>query len=181
MAQPQFILWRRTDRHFLVLSAVLVVVLAMLITLLYVVFSVRKVEGPSMEPTLIQGDRVLETKGYDAPSVGDVVSIVTVDKNGARSRIIKRVVAVPGDTVEVLGDVAYVNGEVSAVAPHAIVGGQSFHLGPMTVPDGSVYVLGDNRPVSLDSRYIGFIPLGSIRGKAIAVIFPPWRVGAIDE
>ena len=62
MAQPQFILWRRTDRHFLVLSAVLAVVLAMLITLLYVVFSVRKVEGPSMEPTLIQGDRVLETK-----------------------------------------------------------------------------------------------------------------------
>ena len=181
MDAPRFILWRPTDSGFLLLSALLVFVLAATVTLLYVVHTVRKIDGPSMEPTLVQGDRILVTRGYEVPAAGDIVSFMTVDQDGREVDLIKRVVAVPGDTVEIVGDSAYVNGELSDAPPRAQVGTRTFRLGPMTVPEGSVYVLGDNRPVSLDSRFLGFIPLGSIRGKAVALIFPPRRMGGIDD
>lgn len=181
MSTPRFILWRRTDKGFLLLVAVLVFVLAGSVTLLYGVNTVRKIDGPSMEPTLIQGDRILVTRGYRAPAVGDVVSLITVDREGQEVDLIKRVIALPGDTVEIVGDSAYVNGVLSAAAPRAQIGTQSYRLGPMTVPEGAVYVLGDNRPVSLDSRMLGFVPITSVRGKATAIIFPPARMGTIDE
>jgi signal peptidase I len=106
---------------------------------------------------------------------------MAVERNGQPIRLIKRVVALPGDTVEVIGDSAWVNGRLSDAAPTASVGTKSYRIGPMTVPDGTVYVLGDNRPVSLDSRGIGFVPLATIDGKAVAIIFPPFRIGGIDD
>lgn len=181
MDAPRFILWRRTDRAFFVLAGLLVFSLAALVTLLYGVHTVRKIDGPSMEPTLVQDDRVLVTRGYEIPAVGDIVSFATVDRSGQEVDLIKRVVALPGDTVEIVGDSVYVNGDLSTAAPHAQVGDQTYRLGPMTVPEGAVYLLGDNRPVSLDSRILGFVPISSIRGKAVAVIFPLSRAGAIDE
>ncbi|MDO8848333.1 MAG: signal peptidase I [Coriobacteriia bacterium] len=181
MEPPRLIAWRSSDRHFLLPVAILVAVLAALVTLLYVVHDVRKIDGPSMEPTFLQADRILVTRGYDVPEVGDIVSFTTVDRNGTPVRLIKRVIALPGDQVEIIGDSAYVNGELSVAAPRAFVGTAAYRLGPMTVPDGNVYVLGDNRPVSLDSRYLGFIPVSSIAGEAVAVIFPPGRMGGIDE
>ena len=181
MEPPRLIAWRSSDRHFLLIAVILVAVLAAVVTVLYVIHDVRKIDGPSMEPTLLQSDRVLVTRGYDQPEVGDIVSFTAVDRNGTLARLIKRVVALPGDRVEIIGDSAYVNGELSAAAPRAIVGSESYRLGPMTVPGDSVYVLGDNRPVSLDSRYLGFIPVSSIAGEAVAVIFPPGRIGGIDE
>jgi len=166
---------------FLVVSAILVFVLAAVVTLLYGVHTVRKIDGPSMEPTLLQGDRILVTRGYDVPMRGDIISFVAVERDGDPVHLIKRVVALPGDTVEVVGDAAFVNGESSTVAPDAVIGGETYRLGPMTVPEGTVYVLGDNRPVSLDSRMLGFVPLSVIRGKVVAIIFPPFRARAIDE
>lgn len=181
MENPRFIVWRRTDKHFLVLMAVLVFVLAGLVTLLYGVNTVRKIDGESMEPTLVQGDRLLVTRGYETPAVGDIVSFSAIDRHGNTVRLIKRVVALPGDSVEVFGDLVFVNGVPSEAAPAAIIGSESFHLGPMTIPEGTVYVLGDNRPVSLDSRFIGPIDLGSVHGKAVAIILPLWRARGIDE
>lgn len=181
MGAPRFILWRRTDTVFLLVSALLVFILAGSVTFLNVVHTVRKIDGPSMEPTLVQGDRILVTRGYTTPRAGDVISFIAVDQDGNEVDLIKRVVALPGDTVEIVGDSAFVNGELSSAAPRAQIGTRSFRLGPMTVPDGTVYVLGDNRPVSLDSRFLGFVPVSSIRGKAVALIFPPSRMGGIDE
>lgn len=181
MASPRFILWRQSDRRLYVTLLILAVLLVVLVALLNVVFGVSKIDGPSMEPTLREGDRILITRGYDEPLAGDLVSFVSADRNGRPIRMIKRVVAVPGDTIEVLGDSAWVNGRPSEVAPAAYIGTESYRLGPMTVPEGTVYVLGDNRPVSLDSRWIGFVPLATIRGKAVTIIFPPLRMGGIDD
>lgn len=181
MDGPRFIVWRRTDRSFLALTAVLVFVLAALVTVLYGIHTVRRIDGASMEPTLLEGDRLLVTRGYEAPAVGDIVSFSAIDRHGNTVRLIKRVVALPGDTVEVFGDLVLVNGAPSEAAPAAIIGTESFHLGPLNVPEGTVYVLGDNRPVSLDSRFIGPIDLASVHGKAVAIIVPPSRFGAIDE
>jgi signal peptidase I len=181
MDSPRFIFWRESDRRHYVTLLVLTALLAALVTLLNVVVSVTSIDGQSMEPTLRQGDRILVTRGYDRPTVGDVVSFMAVERNGQPIRLIKRVVALPGDTVEVIGDSAWVNGRLSDAAPTASVGTESYRIGPMTVPDGTVYVLGDNRPVSLDSRWIGFVPLATIDGKAVAIIFPPFRIGGIDD
>ena len=181
MKQPRFIAWRSSDRRFILVVVLLVAILTALITPLYLVYNVRRIDGASMEPALLEGDRILLTRGYDDPHAGDIVSFTAVDQSGQEVRLIKRVVAIPGDSVEVLGDSVYVNGELSIVAPTARVGADSYRLGPMTVPEGSVYVVGDNRPVSLDSRHLGFVPLTSIAGKAVAVILPLSHIRGIDE
>ncbi len=181
MNAPVFIFWRRSDRRYYVALLILTALLAIVVTLLNVVFSVNRIDGGSMEPALRDGDRILATRGYDRPVVGDIVSFTFVDRNGRPISVIKRVVAVSGDTVEIVGDSAWVNGRLSEAAPAAHIGTETYRLGPMTVPDGMVYVLGDNRPVSLDSRWIGFVPLATIDGKAIAIILPPPRIGGIDD
>lgn len=180
MHKSSFIVWRPRDRRFLPLLIALIVVFASLISVLYVVFSVVRVAGDSMEPALLSGDRVLLTRGYEHPEAGDVVSFTVLSPHGQPERLIKRVVAVPGDTVQVVGDVVYVNGELSNAAPTARVGTGGDPRLELAVPPGTVYVLGDNRPVALDSRFFGPVSLASIRGAGVAVIWPPTRAGAID-
>lgn len=179
MERPRFIPTLPSDWRHLPLLFVLILSFTVLITVLYVTHDFAKVDGESMEPTLKNGDRVLITKGYDTPRRGDVVSFrVTI--RGEPDVLIKRVVAVPGDTVEILGDRAFVNGEVSPYDAGTLVGSQEFHIEPFTVPEGMVYVLGDNRAVSLDSRFIGPVLIGSIRGAVTWVFAPVTRFGRID-
>lgn len=180
MESPRFIAWRSSDWLQLVFVAVLVAVLASLITLLYVVFSVIRVEGESMAPALEPGDRVLITRGYGVPRAGDIVCFVA-EEGGHSSRVVKRVIGVPGDTIQTVGDNAYVNGVISNVAPGAVVSDDIHRLGPLVVPEGSVYVLGDNRPISLDSRFTGPVPLSAVLGRGVAVILPLHHFRMIDE
>jgi signal peptidase I len=175
----RFIPWRDRDLRYFPLVALLVFVLAGVITLLGIVFSVTRVDGDSMVPTLEHGDRILVTRGYDLPRIGDIVSIDVQGEDGSTG-VLKRVVALPGDTVEILGDSALVNGEPSEATDVAIIGPDRRHIGPLDVPDGMVYVLGDNRPVSLDSRYVGMITLGSVRGRVTAIVLPLRRARRID-
>lgn len=179
MATPRFIPTLPSDRRHLPLLIVLSVALAILVTVLYVTHDTAKVDGPSMEPTLLHGDRILINKGYDAPVRGDVVSFdATI--SGVPDTLIKRVVAVPGDTVEVFGDRVLVNGSEPSFDNTVLIGDEQFHIVPFTVPAGTVYVLGDNRPVSLDSRFIGLIPLGDIRGRVVWIFSPVTRFRRID-
>ncbi len=180
MTRPRFILWRPGDRRYVPLVVALTVLLAALVTIFFVVFTVIRVRGDSMLPNLDRDDRVLFTRAYAAPTAGDIVSIAVID-GGEPSGIIKRVVAVPGDEIELIGDIAWVNGRLSEAAPGAIVGDGTARLGPLTVPDGTVFVLGDNRPGSLDSRHLGPIPLSAVRGRAVAIIMPITRFRVIDE
>ena len=176
MQRPSLIPWRRGDRLYLPLLAVLVFVLATTITLLYVVFNVVRVDGDSMAPVLQHNDRLLVTRGYGEPRIGDIVAFEMRTRDGQLVSLVKRVVAVGGDEIEILGDVAYVNGELSSVAPDAVIGNETIHLGPALVPEGSVFVLGDNRPVSLDSRFIGTVPLDSVTGRGYAIVWPMSRL-----
>lgn len=162
------------------LVAVLVFVLAAVLTLFGAVFTVVSVDGGSMNPALEHGDRLFLTRGYESPQRGDVIAFRFLESDGRSVALIKRVVALPGDTVEIIGDSAWVNGEMSADAPTARVGTTGVRFSPVVVPEGSVYVLGDNRPVSLDSRFIGPVPQGDVIGKAVAVILPVTRMRGID-
>ena len=92
---------------------------------------------------------------------------------------IKRVIGLPGETVEVRqgGDV-YINGELLDESGYTIFKGGP--TGTWTVPEGSVMVMGDNRPNSLDSRTWGFVPYQAIIGRAVFIWWPPSRWGAIN-
>jgi len=126
--------------------------------------------GPSMEPNLYKGYRVMTEKiSYlvHPPQRGDVV---IADRPGREVALIKRVVALPGETVEVRGGHTFINGERIEEPWVTNFGGPSYP--PTMVPPDHVFVLGDNRGNSRDSRAIGPVPVNSIKGHAWLVYWP---------
>lgn len=129
----------------------------------------------SMDPTLRAGDSVLATKfayRFAEPGRGDVV-LFEAPADGAPT--IKRVVGVAGDMVAVRDGVLFVNGEKTREDYVDYNLTDSTFFEPTDVPDGSVYVMGDNRSNSLDSRSYGPVPEEDIRGRIDLRIWPPGR------
>lgn len=129
---------------------------------------------PSMAPTIHPGDRVLVNKlqyRFEGPQRGDIV--VFPDPTHTSPLLIKRVVAVGGDVLDVRSGHLYVNGRR---APDQYTGGRPTERGParfpMAVPRGHVYLMGDNRTDSHDSRWFGPQPVSALRGKAFALYWP---------
>ncbi|MBR6812805.1 MAG: signal peptidase I [Oscillospiraceae bacterium] len=157
------------------------VVAALVIIVLVFVFVVRiiGVIGPSMEPTLFEGDRVLL---FDATwtnvEIGDV--IVVQQKSYSDSPIVKRVIAKGGQTVDIDFDagIVYVDGEVSDFVDVPTTRRYDVTF-PLVVEEGKLFVLGDNRNESIDSRYspIGLIDERSVLGEVAMVVFPLSRFG----
>lgn len=88
--------------------------------------------------------------------------------------LIKRVIGLAGDQVEGRNGHVYIDGEL-LVEPYLPKGDVTSDFGPVTVPSGDVFVMGDNRGNSLDSRYFGPVPRRTIVGRAIWKIWPPWN------
>jgi signal peptidase I len=148
-----------------------VVVMALLIVRTFLAEPVR-VHGQSMEPTLRSGAvLVIDKVSYRThdPRRGDVV--VTSDPRD-EAPIVKRVVAIAGDSVGIEDGSLVVNGVtvVETYIDNTDMAG--FYFGPDVVPKGDVFVLGDNRADSVDSRTFGPIPLDSIDGRVLAKIWP---------
>jgi signal peptidase I len=178
-----------------------------------VVFEAFEIEGPSMEPTFVNGDRVIVAKypfglflpfmneavtSWGMPAPGDVVIVRSPADN---VDIVKRVIGVPGDTIEIRDDVVYRNGEAirtrelgpcredeSSEDPGVCVwyeeriGERTYRtstslieptesLSEREVPPGHVFVLGDHRDRSNDSRNpaVGMIPIGRVKGRADSI------------
>jgi signal peptidase I len=178
------------------------VVLAFALALLLKTFVVQAFYIPSgsMERTLMPGDRVLVEKVMYHPAHGDVIVFEdphpgTQPDRGviggvlhwlsqglgfsqpADEDFIKRVIGLPGDTVELRHGRLFVNGD--RIAEPYLRGEPDLRdYGPKTVPPGSLFVLGDNRLNSDDSRFgLGFVPEDLVIGKAFVIIWPPSRVG----
>ena len=152
------------------------VVITVIFTFCFRVFSV---DGPSMKPTLQNNDKVIvSTVGYKAQR-GDIVVISeTADMN---EPIVKRVIAVGGDVVDIIftTGVVTVNGTEEDYTDELTA--QQFDIAfPITVPEGTVFVLGDNRANSLDSRStrVGCVDERFIVGKVLFRFFPlgDWTV-----
>lgn len=142
-------------------------------------FRVFSVDGPSMKPTLQPEDRVVVSNiGYKAQP-GDIVVLSGTD--GKQKPIIKRVIAVAGDVVDInfTSGIVTVNGKEEHFSDE-LTTQQADIAFPLTVPEGTVFVLGDNRGVSLDSRSsrIGCIDERKIVGKVLFRFFPlgDWKV-----
>jgi signal peptidase I len=173
------------------------IIIALVFALLIRTFVVQafKIPSGSMEPTLQIGDHILVNKflyglqipftsihlfSLENPQRGDVVVFIyPVDPS---KDFIKRVIAVEGDTVKLQNKKLYING-VEVPDPYAVYKEDTSFLsdlqrrdnfGPITVPREKLFVLGDNRDRSLDSRFWGFVPVKDVRGKAF-IIYWSWN------
>ena len=129
-----------------------------------------RVEAGSMSPTLKQGQLVLvDRTDHDVARRDVVVAESPLDG----SLLVKRAVALGGDTVGLEDGVLVVNGEpvCEPGIDQALIDGMYF--GPVTVREGSVFLLGDHRDGSIDSREFGAVPLPSVVGEVDARLFPP--------
>lgn len=160
----------------------LALALVIIVVVFYVIFDSGKVEGPSMLPNLMTVDGLLITKGYAHPRRGDIVVLGITGQDGKPDEIVKRVVGIPNDTVEIRNDVAYVDGiRESGFATLVDRPGRGDTLAPVTVQAGQIYVMGDNRPVSYDSRYIGSQPLSAVAGRVVAIYMPVTRIRLVES
>lgn len=147
------------------------VIVAALIRLF--LFEVYVVEGSSMAFTLAEHERVVVNKlayRLSDPSPGDIV----VFKFDRRQDFIKRVIGVEGESIEISGGRVYRNGLALEEPYLQICQDNTGDFGPVEVPPGYLFVLGDNRPISEDSRSsrVGFISLENIKGRARLVFWP---------
>jgi signal peptidase I len=137
----------------------------------------------SMIPTIEIGDRVLADKlvfrFVREPERGDIV--VFDDPSGQHPQLIKRVIATEGETVDVQDGKVLVDGEVLD-EPYTY--GKQTDPGsvslPVTIGDGEVWLMGDNRPESGDSRFFGARPVSTVRGRAFWTYWPPSRFGDLN-
>lgn len=132
------------------------------------------VDGRSMEPTLKDGERLFVNKfiyRFHPPERGDI--IVFTPQGANNKKYIKRVIGLPGDTILVKDGKTYLNGE--PIQENYIKESMKGTYGPYQVPEESVFVMGDNRNHSADSRFpgiVGFVNYDSISGKAFWVYWP---------
>ncbi len=159
---------------------IIVIVVAVTAALVVRAFVLQQfaVSGHSMDTTLHDGDRVLVNKlsyRMHNPNRGDVVVLKTVEGAGERD-LIKRVVALPGESLEYRNCVMFIDGreliepylDPEVVTPTSCGGDQA----KITVPNDSVFVMGDNRGGSKDSRDIGPVSYQDLLGRAFVIIWP---------
>jgi len=189
-------------------SLPVLILLALVIAVLVKSFLIQAfyIPSPSMEPTLVKGDRVFVNKFvYDFGDVhrGDVIVFSdpegsTVDRGivggllhwlgegigvaqPENEDFIKRVIGLPGETLEIHDHTVYIDGKALA-EPYLTDAARRANgdFGPIQVPQGKLFVMGDNRGNSLDSRFgLGFVPIDKVIGRAFVIIWPPSDVGGL--
>jgi signal peptidase I len=150
-----------------------IVLIALIVVVKLFVAEPFRIPSQSMEPTLRPGDQTLVDKlSGDRPDRGDLVAF-HAPRTG--EILLKRVVAVGGDTVGLEDGVLVVDGR-QVRDPDAI---DSVYFGPVKVRPGAIFVMGDNRANSDDSRDFGAVPTDRIIGRAVARVWPPSRWGTL--
>jgi signal peptidase I len=138
-----------------------------------------RVDGASMEPTLVSGEYVIVSKlsyRFGTPQRGDI--IVFHFPRDPKEEYIKRVIGLPGDEVQVRHGSVYVNGQL---LDETYLKVSTNYNGTWNVPDNQLFVLGDNRNNSSDSHDWGTVPMDYVVGKAILVYWPPPDWGLVDH
>ncbi|MBR1554218.1 MAG: signal peptidase I [Oscillospiraceae bacterium] len=183
-----------------IVSAAMIPIFLMILLFTYV-FRVAIVQGDSMLPTLQNEDRLLVSQLQTRPHDGDIVVINADDAilfaesgslymaEGLHKSIVKRVIAVGGQTLDINPEESkvYINGQPESYEKTSEFITQLPDLGnafeyPFTVPEGFVFVMGDNRDISLDSRYVnvGLVPEEQIEGTVLLRLYPLEKLGTVS-
>ena len=187
-----------------ILGFVKVFVVSAIVILLFVNFVAHpvRVDGRSMYPTLKDGEFGFTNVGgalLNGVERGDIV-VVTMEENGQKTHWVKRIIGLPGDTISCVNDIVFINGKVldetkyidpdyrqslidkfgyfNKVPNEDNTDVQDFE--EVTLGDDEYYVMGDNRPYSKDSRYIGPVKKSQIFAKKMLVLLPISDIGVKD-
>lgn len=144
------------------------------------------IPSTSMEPTIHSGNTILVSDKWLSLESGDIIVFTLPETKDPDTQYIKRIIGCPGDNVTIYGDSLYINGEKQAEdylfatwdnweslsdfdsSDSSIIG--------CTVPEGCYFVMGDNRTNSYDSRFFGTIEEKNIKGKALAITSPKFKI-----
>lgn len=172
---PDQVGYRRFLRDFLEVA-----VISILLFLSINAISARiRVESVSMQPTLYAGNFVVVNKmayKYGEPSRGDII-VFRYPPDPEQEPYIKRVIGLPGEQVQIFDGKVMING-VPIQEPYLVA--DTIQGGEWSVPEGSLFVMGDNRRNSSDSRSWGFVPIENVIGKAVLVYWPPEKWGLFN-
>jgi len=166
--QPEPPFLQRLMREFI--TAIVPAVLIALFVNVFIAQAAMVEDGPSMQPNLYVGYRMMTEKvGYyfHEPQRGDIV--IVEQPNGAPN-LVKRVIGLPGETIESRDGHTFINGEPLDEPWVVNFGGRNYSS--TLIPEGYVFILGDNRPVSHDSRAIGPVPIENISGRVVFIYWP---------
>jgi signal peptidase I len=159
-----------------VISIAIAIAIAVLVRTF--VFEPIRVDGDSMLPTLHSHQSLgveKVSRYFGLPERGEIVIVHYPKSDDA---FVKRVIGLPGETVEIRDSTVYINGEPLT---EDYTSGETYHdMAPVTVPEDSVFVMGDNRANSQDSRYVGSISRDMIIGRALFIIWPLNEIQWID-
>lgn len=159
----------------------IIVALALALIIRAFFIQVFWIPSGSMEPDLEIKDRIVVDKVeyfFRDPGRLEVVVFRSVAGMGEDKKdLIKRVLGLPGEKLEIKDGIVNINGQ--PVEEKHPMNRDYANFGPVTVPQDSYFVMGDNRPASADSRYWGFLPRKNIIGRAFLVIWPLTKIGLI--
>lgn len=168
-------------REWVVSLAVSIIVVLLIRTYL---FTIIRVDGPSMSDTLLDGDKLFVTVAdmrANGPERFDVIICKYPNRN---DQYVKRVIGLPGETLRVKNGVLYIDGEAieepflsDARTVRFDKGSNNF--GPIEIGEGEYFVMGDNRDDSNDSRNVGVITEDMVIGKVRQIIWPLNRIGSV--
>lgn len=178
-------IFKRIAKFFLDIFQTIVISLAVFVILYQFAAQPHKVRGTSMEPNYHDGEYILTEKVryyFEDPQRGDVV--VFKFPNNKELDYIKRIVALPGETVSIRDNSIFIDGrELSEayLAPGTFTSGHSAisNGGSFNVPAGEYVVMGDNREHSSDSREWGAVPREDVVGRAFFRYWPPSDIGLV--
>ena len=165
MAQNSHSKYAGKKQGWLRAGELFVVLLAVVFLLFQFIIGASRVSGYSMQPTYTDGDTVFFFRLCKDYSYGDIVSIKMV----SGEQYIKRVIAVPGDIVDIRGGSVYINGvQENTLYANGVTESASDSVRfPYTVEEGRYFVMGDNREASVDSRTFGTVSVKQIMGRVL--------------
>lgn len=167
------------------------------------VYALTQVKQYSMENTLVEGERLYIDKvnyHFSEPKAGDIIVFLEgetrdnfyerlqyvvkdmemkIHKETRRNRFVKRVIGVPGDEIDIKDGKVYVNGELIKESYVKGITYKNVQELPMVIPEGKLFVMGDNRERSNDSRAFGLVDYNSIEGQVIFRIWPLNKLGRL--
>lgn len=189
-----------------VLDYIKIILIALIITnLLNVfVFTLSQVRQSSMEPTLIENHQLIVEKvsyAFSSPKRGDIIVFIDelevdnsipakfkrlyedmfakISRQEGHLRLVKRVIGVPGDTIDIKEGLVFINGKQLDETYLTVPTSAKSLTYPLVVPEGNYFCMGDNRTVSYDSRDFGAVPLEKIEGKVILRFWPINKFGLV--